>query len=298
MNKYFTDRSAFEAAIRRGAGHFRSSELDAAVSAIKKYVDRPSAENIKRVRDCLAAWKTRNPKEFQNRGAPIEDDLRAQLYRLLDQWKVPKQAAGGTGAINVKQWMEQRRAGIETLSTYACSDLTHGQPKTYNPKSGAEPDWNRGFAKLAVPSKRAEIWKRYTTAKAHPTQIVVPRGREWLSWLYKGNYTSVTRGRCGVCTTFAQSAAHLLTSGIEHGPRVEIVSWGDSSTGHVFVLVNRQGGYQANNRVPDDWKQESNVVVVDAWLGSLGCPPIAFGGPNYRSGMVQGLICCGEKPAW
>ena len=305
MSDYLSKLNSFERAIDRGIGHFRSSELDGSVRAINTYIKKPNAPNITAVRNWLAGWKSRNPKEYANRGAPIENDLRAELNQHLDKWGVPKAPtdAPPTGpgpawtASNVRAWVESRRAALEKFGAYACGDLKHGQPKT---GGTGEPDWNNGFARIANPAKRKEIWDRYRDAKNYPgvgAQSGILIGRQWKAMQFSGIYQAVTTGKRGVCTTFAQAAAHVLTSALPHGPRVEVVSWGGGGAGHVFVLVNRAGGY-LGDKVPDAWVNEADIVIVDPWRASLGWQTISYGKSQYRSGMVNGLACVGEKPAW
>lgn len=69
----------FEKAITRGITHSRSAELKAAIKAIKAYEHKPSKEGIQRVSKLLGRWRTKNPKEFLDRGSRIEHDLRAEL---------------------------------------------------------------------------------------------------------------------------------------------------------------------------------------------------------------------------
>jgi len=305
MSDYLTQANSFEHVIDRGAGRFRSGELDEAVKAIRRYIKQPSAKHIASVRNWLAAWKHHNPKEFADRGAPIQDELRAELHHHLDNWHVPK-APGTTGtgtapvaasnAGNVKQWIEQRRGALETLGSYACGDLMH-PPGSQVP---GKINWEKGFATIANPLQRDAIWKRYcdqVNYRGMGAQHGMLSGKTWKGQQFAGVYSAVTGGKRGVCTTFGQAAAHVLTKGIPSGPRVEVVTWGNQSTGHVFVLVNRKGGYSGNN-VPDSWVKEKDVVIVDPWRGSLGWQTISFGITQYRSGMVAGLMCVGEKPAW
>lgn len=306
MSNYLKQERAFETAINRGIGHFRSGELDHAVSAIQKYIRQPSADHITTVRNALAAWRRLHPKEYGDRGAPIENDLRTELHQQLDKWGVPKAPATTTAtapvvsgtnwsSANVKSWVEARRGELEKHAAFACGDLLHHQP----PSSGAikEPNWNVGYARVANPARRAVVWARYGDKKNYPglpTQSGMYLGRAWKAHQFSQVHAAVSGGKRGVCTTFAQASAHILTNGRPQGPRIEVVSW---SGGHVFVLVNRKGGYVANSAVPDAWINEPEIVIVDTWLGSLGWPPIAYGRGEYRSGMVNNLTCVAERPA-
>lgn len=323
MSTYLSVDKSFERAIARGAGHFRSAELDTAVRTIAAFIKSKNAQTITAVRNALGNWRDRNPKEYADRGQPIESDLRTELHAQLDFFKVPK-AAPSTATVSsapvnanaawslkdVTVWIQALRADLERLGSYACGDLLHGQPKidrygkpvTYDPHKG--PDWTQGFARVANPSQHTQVLQRYNDKKNYPgstNEMLTPMliGRGWKAGVCKGFFDAVSTGKRGVCTSFGQAAGHVLTHGRQHGPRVELVSWGGNRVGHVYVLVNRSGGYVGQgNAVPDDWVSQPQLVVVDAWLGSLGWPVIYIGGPNYRSSMRTGLLCTGEKPAW
>jgi hypothetical protein len=314
MSTYLTVRKAFETTINRGAFSSRSSELKTLVAAVDAFIGRMDKQTIAAVRDAFYRWRDRNPKEYADRGAPIEGDLKTELRDMLRHFAVPMlppgvaeedeaEASGPSMSLKeVTAWIQPLRARLEAFAGYACGDLLHGQPKgvTYDPVKG--PDWNQGFAALAQPGKRAEIFARYNDKVRYPgsTSIMITPmliGRDWKPMVCSGFHSAVTGGKRGVCTSFGQAAAHVLTAGLKHGPRVELVSWGGSSVGHVFVLVNRAGGYMGN-RIPDSWVHEPAVVVVDTWLGSLGHGVISIGPANYRSSMRTGLTCTGEKAPW
>jgi len=54
MSNYLTQPNAFEHTIDRGAGHFRSGELDEAVKAIRRYIQEPNPPHITAVRNWLS----------------------------------------------------------------------------------------------------------------------------------------------------------------------------------------------------------------------------------------------------
>jgi hypothetical protein len=67
---------------RRGP---RSSQLNAAIAAVKKYLDIPTAGNIRHVKFCWDYWKKGQPGEFAGKAAMIQADFEAELlveYRM------------------------------------------------------------------------------------------------------------------------------------------------------------------------------------------------------------------------
>ena len=76
----------FERTVARGALHTRSRELKDALEAIRNYYNDASARNIQIVSKRLHKWKMTNPKEFKNRGRPIETALRAELKEEYARW--------------------------------------------------------------------------------------------------------------------------------------------------------------------------------------------------------------------
>lgn len=76
----------FEKKIARGALHTRSRELKDALEAVRKYWNNASAQNIQTVSKRLHKWKMTNPKEFADRGKPIETQLRAELKEEYARW--------------------------------------------------------------------------------------------------------------------------------------------------------------------------------------------------------------------
>jgi hypothetical protein len=81
-----------------------------------------------------------------------------------------------------------------------------------------------------------------------------------------------------VCTTFAAIAAWLLL-GARTDARIEIVA---CPMPHVYVVVGRQGGFTDQGKLPshEEWKE---VMIVDPWIGALGCDVI------YPKGTLGGI---------
>lgn len=266
----------FENAIRRGATSFRSSELDAAVAAIHAYIQQPSAEHIKRVRNTLAAWRDLHPKEFSNRGAPIENALRAELTAACRQWGVPSAPPGvpapplpaRPASADARGWVDAVRPALNLLGSYACADAY--AYTTYN-KATDSYDYNTGFARCVRPDARPVVEKRYREMKARkagattPGDALVIHGGKWNAPGYGMVHQFVTQQKAAICTQFAKAAAHVLTHGRPGGPRVEIVAYRN----HVYVLVGRKGGY-SGHVVDAGWVSEPGLVIVDPWAGSLG----------------------------
>lgn len=81
----------------------------------------------------------------------------------------------------------------------------------------------------------------------------------------------VQKGRRAVCTTFAMSVASILTERnrpSKKGYRIETVA----APNHCFVGMNRapDKGPLTKGLLPSPKEWGKNVIVVDAWAGSLG----------------------------
>jgi len=290
----------FEKAINRGVGHFRSSELDLAVAAIKQYIKSASADHIKNVRDRLAAWKRLHPKEYANRGQPIQEALQAELKKECAHWRVPSEPTAVAAAAKTRDpraWVNEVRPQLDKLGGYACADAYFGC--TYD-KATDKYDYNTGFARCIPAAKRAQVEKLYRDMKKRgagattPGDAMYTPGGSWKGHNYGLVHQTVTSARAGICTQFAKAAAHILTGHRPNGPRVEIVAYKN----HVYVLVGRTGGYNAGHQVPPTWTSDSRLVIVDAWAGSLGNPTVY---ENYASyplkGMVNPIVLVAERPA-
>jgi len=292
----------FERTIDRGIGHFRSDELARAVTAIHAYITRPSADGIQAVRNALAAWRNRHPKEFADRGQPVYGPLKTELASECKRWGVPSEAPGDnlaaavTSTKGTRGWVNAVRPALDKLGSYACADAYLGT--TYN-KATDKYDYNTGFARCIPVAKRPQVEKLYREMKArgagtaNPGDAMYTPGRDWKPMNYNMVYQKVAQERAGICTQFAKAAAHVLTSGRANGPRVEIVAFDN----HVYVLVGRSGGYKGH-LLGTDWVQDAGVVIVDPWAGSLGHPTVY---ENYASyplkGMVNPLKIVAERPA-
>ncbi|HEY6514251.1 MAG TPA: hypothetical protein VI032_19900 [Burkholderiaceae bacterium] len=290
----------FERAINRGIGHFRSSELDAAVAAIHGYIKSPSADNVKNVRDRLAAWERHHPKEYANRGQPIHDALKAELKKECSRWHVPAEPgsiAPAAKSSDPRTWVGEVRQQLDKLGSYACADAYFGCE--YD-KATDKYNYNTGFARCIPASKRAQVEKLYRDMKKRgagattPGDAMYTPGGSWKGHNYGLVYQTVTGARAGICTQFAKAAAHVLTATRPKGPRVEIVAYKN----HVYVLVGRSGGYSQGHVVPSSWTSDPRLVIVDAWAGSLGNPTVYETYASYPlKGMVNPIVLVAERPA-
>lgn len=100
----------------------------------------------------------------------------------------------------------------------------------------------------------------------------------------KSVYDATKAGKLGICTTFAwAAAAPLLTrmqkektssDSVSALKRVEVVAF----TNHIFCIVNRSGAVLTRNQaLPGASAWGSDVIQVDAWMGTLGWPYVFEG---------------------
>jgi hypothetical protein len=81
--------NAFETAINRGGVSYRSGRLTALAGLIKKYIGSPSAMTLRAVSFTYDAWMTEDPKEFANRGAPIQTAFETELLQEYRKFGIP-----------------------------------------------------------------------------------------------------------------------------------------------------------------------------------------------------------------
>lgn len=76
---YLDTAGAFEADINRSKFSYRSKRLDALVLAISEYIRAPARAKLENVQIRLDEWKAQDPKEFADRGAKPESQLRYEI---------------------------------------------------------------------------------------------------------------------------------------------------------------------------------------------------------------------------
>ncbi|MFI0435178.1 MAG: hypothetical protein ACH350_05560 [Parachlamydiaceae bacterium] len=92
-------------------------------------------------------------------------------------------------------------------------------------------------------------------------------GGAFTPYQLKSAAEKVLEGRAGICTTFACTAAHILTGdGRYHGVRVEILAHDDGGRSHVFVVVGRNK--RSNIQNPNTWGEDCRIV--DPWIANMG----------------------------
>lgn len=169
--KYLSDPDAFEREINRSGLHFRSARLDTLVDAIRAYKRDPVYARREAIATALSAWKTRDPKEFGNRGATIEKDLLVDLSEA-------KVLLGGAGRIKLVDpsdnpkyepwlWNQDRIRYSTNCYAYACND-SMGHPFNGKPQPGQLAQFALGKRKPAHGLVEAGPGAKVTDAKAHP----------------------------------------------------------------------------------------------------------------------------------
>lgn len=82
-----TDNS-FENAISRGAFSMRSPMLKQVVSDVQLYCASPSLGHFLTLINRLAGWKIKHPKEYADRGAPLEGSMLPELVNECRRWNI------------------------------------------------------------------------------------------------------------------------------------------------------------------------------------------------------------------
>ena len=200
---------------------------------------------------------------------------------------------GGGSDVKPIDFVNEVRDKLEKFQEYASADVFMNTQYTDEKKT--EPDWDTGFAACVNKKERKAVQERFLKFKnvppnTHPPQFkavsATPKpGSDWAPSSYETAFKVVSKIKAGVCTQFALASAHILTSGRETGPRVEIVAYDN----HVYVLVGRTGDVTKGNKVPNDWHKQSDLVIVDGWAGAMGYEVIYEGLKKYPYGMIKDL---------
>jgi hypothetical protein len=128
---YLDTPGTFEHDINRGILSSRSARLNALVAAIAAYVSGPSQQALLTVDDTLNAWKRQDPKEFADRGAKTESQLRYEIgMKGAAVWGtgVPRIVDPGSHPVfEPQRWNDNSVVQWSTnCYAYACNDpLNH-----------------------------------------------------------------------------------------------------------------------------------------------------------------------------
>lgn len=95
MSNYLSESNAFENAISRGMGSYRSSELKTLLQAIAQYIPSRTNPKIAAVQVAWGEWKEQDPKEFANRGITLARDFEQELKAACEWLGVVFDGDGG-----------------------------------------------------------------------------------------------------------------------------------------------------------------------------------------------------------
>jgi hypothetical protein len=114
LSNYLSDVHAFETAINRGKLSTRSSRLDRVVGAVKLHCTHQTEPHIEDVIWKFQEWKHDDPKEFKDRGAPLEQDFMAEVAAALDRF--PDAPAPQAPLVAMNRYRLAKQAGKIGLS--------------------------------------------------------------------------------------------------------------------------------------------------------------------------------------
>lgn len=106
-----------------------------------------------------------------------------------------------------------------------------------------------------------------------PMSAAINTKKHWNNRLAEQVYKSVQDEKAAMCTTFAYSAAHILSQDNPNNCRIEVIAHNKGMGSHVFVIVGREGGYTMNEKkwqLPTISEWPRNFIIVDAWAGAMG----------------------------
>ncbi len=284
----------FSNAVYRRVG-YQSAPMKAVIKAVREYQQLPAVPQIRTLKEALKAWERTHVAEYRERFGPIKADFEfelAQEERSLApstqnnmEWVKVKSAAldafKSYAVEDVLQYKENAAAGAmqDCLARY--SDFAHatpapvrlGQPINLGIGGLLGSDWNANRARM--------IYNFMTFANPRTvryTQSADPKAGPTLSGTGRRTVTSLGSG---ICTQFAYAAAHVLTSGRQGGPAIDIVSWmGGVQQAHCYVVIGRELDDPPHRLPPnvDEWG--GDIVIVDGWLAALG-HKVAYRITNY-----------------
>jgi hypothetical protein len=278
----------FKTSVTRGPLHYKSRRLEKVLTGLLAcQQDSTDVDKLKYLLKRLTRWQQENPKEFAVRGSKC-DLLRAEIntkIRLLGAPPVPHVPIVNIGAMG---WVMEKFNEFEKFKAFASGDAFANTSKLEN----GEPDYRTGFASCIHPDRRAEVRKRNLdlqgTARGAATPFDAKKFEgQWPATNFRMAYQRVVREEAGICITFAKAAAHILTENRIGAKRVEVVSYAN----HAYVLVNRTDPtILPGRKIPDDWVNDSELIIVDLWAAAMGYDSVYAGHRNgYPYGMVTNL---------
>lgn len=233
--------------------------------------------------ELFKVWNTGDDYTIPPKTVEIKDSMLSPVIEEEDE---------KGSSVSPIDFVEEVRETLEKFKQYASADVFMNTQ--YTDKEKTKPDWETGFARCVNPKVREDVQERFLKYKNTPPGTHPPNfkaaspspepGSDWTPKTYQTAFTVVTKIKAGVCTQFALAAAHVLTNGRDSGPRVEIVAYDN----HVYVLVGRKGEVK-NNKIPNDWHKQSDLVIVDGWAGAMGYEVIYQGLKKYPYGMIKDL---------
>jgi hypothetical protein len=272
----------FKRSVNLPGFHFKSHRLTKLLNALVDYQQAPNVLKLQYLSKRLTRWQEENPKELTNRGSKctaLREEIDAQL--IADGAAMP---AAPPPALNIGAlaWVMQKHADLSRYSTYASADALQFRG---NIKEGKE---NEVLART-----------RQLTGTKGGTQPAdaLPSLAEWPRGPLRSIHSRVEQDQAGVCITFAKAAAHILTRDLKDPPpyRVEIVSWAV----HAYVLVNRTGPVEGEKKIPDNWKHQNDLIIVDLWAAAMGYQSSVYETQGYPyQEMMNNLVLVATTENW
>jgi hypothetical protein len=112
--------NSFETAVWGKGRSSWSMQLNAAVAAVKKYLNAATPDHIRDVRYCWVAWRNQQPKEFQAKGSHLQRDFEAELERAYRRHGIKTEPDAPAEhaleipfapAVVINRWTDLKRAG-------------------------------------------------------------------------------------------------------------------------------------------------------------------------------------------
>lgn len=89
MSTYLRNPNAFEEKINRGVFSHRSPRLNNVVAAVKTYIQRQNADNLREIRARIWIWRQEDPGEFRNRYREIATDMHNEMCAACERFGMP-----------------------------------------------------------------------------------------------------------------------------------------------------------------------------------------------------------------
>jgi hypothetical protein len=120
----------YESRINRGFLSFRSKRLDAVIQAIDLFCSGKTEQRLRAIEKAVETWRHEDPKEYTNRGMPVQRELEEAIRRAGAVWwgwgRIRLVDKSSNPRYEPRLWNDRGRIMYSTnCYAYACNDPFH-----------------------------------------------------------------------------------------------------------------------------------------------------------------------------